>query len=314
MVLLAGLLSLAFSCAAIDLDAAVRASWNADDPLACLARNVRADPKAFRMLDLTLRVAQEIYPEMGREKGVLAFRKELDDLVRRLRKPLADAKDAQAKAEGLARILFDELELRTATDEKPEQEVADHYFPHAVLKRKRGVCLGFSLLYLCLAERLDLPLAPAHAPQHIYVKWVGPDATFSIETTSRGSVYDPERFKERFKLTEEQARASGYFEPLDAAGVLGDLLNAVAWFSAIGTAERRMTPERTVLAGLLCVALEPRNYNNWDTLAQAYAYAGDHAAALAALRRTLAMKPAQAPHGDEFWKTRLERFEKAAAK
>lgn len=75
-----------------------------------------------------------------------------------------------------------------------------------------------------------------------------------------------------------------------------------------------MTPARTVQAGLICVALEPRNYNNWDTLAQAYAYAGDHAAALAALRRTLAMKPAQAPHSEEFWRTRLERFEKAASK
>jgi hypothetical protein len=307
------LVLLSFSCTAADLETAIRESWNADDPLAQLARDVRAKPEAFTYTELTLRVAQEIYPDLAKD-GAKLLHKEFDELAERLRGPLAKADGAQAKAEVLAQVLYEGLELRTAAEEKPGQEEAGNYFPHTVLQRKRGVCLGFSLLYLCLAERLGLPLAPAHAPQHIYVKWAGKEGNISIETTSRGRVYDNERFNERFKLTPEQARQSGYFEPLGPMGVLSDLLNAVSWFSAIDTADRRMLPARAVLAGQLCVALEPRNYNNWDTLAQAYSYAGDHDAALAAIRKTVSMKPAMAPPGETFWKERVERFEKAALK
>lgn len=309
--LFASLLLLSLSCSAADLDADIRASWDADDPMAELAREVRAKPQGLTFTDLSLRVGQEIFPELEKDGGK-RFRKELDELANRLRAPLSKAEGAQARAEVLAQLLYDELELRTANDEKPGEEQAGHYFPHVVLKKKRGVCLGFSLLYLCLAERLNLPLAPAHAPQHIYVKWTDPNGKMSIETTSRGRVYDDERFRERFKLTENQAKQNGYFEPLGTLEVLGDLFNAVSWFSAINTAERRLTPERCVLTGRLCVAIEPRNYNNWDTLAEAYAYAGDHAAALAAMRKTVDMKPAKAPQSEEFWKERLERFEKAA--
>jgi regulator of sirC expression with transglutaminase-like and TPR domain len=307
----AALILLSFSCSAVDLDAGIRAAWDADDPMAQLAREVRAKPQAFTYTDLSLRLAKEIYPGIEKDGGP-RFRKELDDLVERLQAPLAKAEGARAKAEVIAKVLYGELELRTATDEKPGEEQAGNYFPNVVLEKKRGVCLGFSLLYLCLGERLKLPLAPAHAPQHIYVKWIGENEGISIETTSAGRVYDNERFVERFKLTDAQARESGYFEPLGPLEVLGDLFNAVSWFSAINTAEHRITPARALLTAQLCVAIEPRNYNNWDTLAEAYAYAGDHAAALAALRKTVSMKPAQAPHGDEFWKERLAQFEKAA--
>lgn len=307
------LLLVAWPAVAADIDAGIRECWNADDPMAQLARDVRAKPEAFTFTDLAICVGQELYPGLKGD-GAKRFNAELDALAVRLREPLEKATTPQAKAEAMAKVLYTDLEFRTATDEKPEQEQADNYFPHAVLKNKRGVCLGFSMVYLCLSERLKLPLVPAHAPQHIYVKWLDGEKSLSLETTARGRVYSEEDFQARFKLDDDERRKNGYFTPVGKLETLGDLLNGASWFSAVDTAERRLSPERALLMAQLCVAIEPRNFNNWDTLAQAYAYAGDRVAALAVLRKAIELKPPPTPQGDEYWKDRLERFEKAAGR
>ncbi len=57
----------------------------------------------------------------------------------------------------------------------------------SVLDSRRGVCLGVSVLYLALAQRLDLPLEIVTPPGHIYVRYVSPEGeTTNIETTARG--------------------------------------------------------------------------------------------------------------------------------
>jgi len=305
-------LLLVLPCIAADLETAVRESWKADDPLAKLARDVRAKPTAFTYIDLSIRVAREIDPSLAGE-GEAAFRQELATLAAALRGPLAQAKDTREKAKAIATLLFEKHGLRTAGIEIPEKELAQHYFPHAVLKGKRGVCLGFTMIYLCLGERLDLPLVAAHAPQHIYVKWPHGDKAISIETTAGGRIYDEPDFRNRYRLTEREITENCYFQPIDQVAVVGDLLNGASWFSAIGTAKQRLAPKRAVLAAQLCVAIEPRNYNNWDTLAQAYDYAGDHQAALEALVKTNSMRPSTSSHTDTYWKERMERFKKAAS-
>lgn len=56
-----------------------------------------------------------------------------------------------------------------------------------VLDSRRGVCLGVSVLYLTLAQRLDLPLQIVTPPGHIFVRYVSPEGEITnIETTARG--------------------------------------------------------------------------------------------------------------------------------
>ena len=305
------LLLVSLPCVAVDLDSAVRESWRAEDPIAQLAREVRASPQEFSYTELAIRVSRELFPELD-EDGGKTFKQELDALAERLRKPLKKARTTADKAEVIADLLYGELELRTEANEKPMQERPKHYFPHAVLKGKRGVCLGFSMIYLCLAERLELPVVAAHAPQHIYVKWLNGEGTVSIETTRRGRTYSESDFRDRYRLTEKETKENEYFTPVGRLAVLGDLLNGAAWFSSIGTAKRKLSTERAVLFGQLCVAIGPKNYNNWDTLAQAYSYAGEHKAALAALERTLALRPSTSSQTETFWQDRLKEFKKAA--
>ncbi len=56
----------------------------------------------------------------------------------------------------------------------------------AVLDLKQGVCLGTTIVYLCLAQRLNLPLEIITPPGHIYVRYNDGEKITNIETTHRG--------------------------------------------------------------------------------------------------------------------------------
>ncbi|MCH9632156.1 MAG: hypothetical protein S4CHLAM6_04850 [Chlamydiae bacterium] len=56
----------------------------------------------------------------------------------------------------------------------------------AVLDLKQGVCLGTTIVYLCLAQRLNLPLEIITPPGHIYARYNDGKKITNIETTHRG--------------------------------------------------------------------------------------------------------------------------------
>ena len=284
-----------------------------DDPLAALVRDVRKKPEDSSYARLALAVAAEVYPDLTAGSQRKDFEKELDRLAVLLKARLGRARTGKEKVEQLAALLHGELGLKTAREVPPEQDDADHYFPHATLARKQGVCLGLGLLYLMLAERTGLPLSPVHAPQHLYLRYDDGKERWSVEPTRAGLIFDEEAFQKSYKMEPEKSAASAYFRPLGKLEVLGDLLNALSWFSALGRVSKPVPPERTVLAARLCVEIGPADYNNWDTLAQALAYAQRPREALAALRKALALRPPVSGRQDKtYWDGRLKRFEAAA--
>jgi tetratricopeptide (TPR) repeat protein len=54
------------------------------------------------------------------------------------------------------------------------------------MESREGVCLGVSILYLCLAQRIGLPLEIITPPGHIYVRYRNGLKIINIETTARG--------------------------------------------------------------------------------------------------------------------------------
>ena len=67
-------------------------------------------------------------------------------------------------------------------------------FLPSVLDSRKGVCLGVSILYICLAQRLDLSLEMITPPGHIYVRHCSPEKTVNIETTARGIHVDSKEY------------------------------------------------------------------------------------------------------------------------
>lgn len=83
--------------------------------------------------------------------------------------------------------IFSEMRFRFPPHSIYAKEIDVYTFLPSVLDSRRGVCLGVSILYLCLAQRLELSLQAITPPGHIYVRHVDAQGNITnIETTARG--------------------------------------------------------------------------------------------------------------------------------
>lgn len=82
-------------------------------------------------------------------------------------------------------VLFFDLKVRF-----PNRYIQDEHHKFSqlseILDSKQGVCLGTTIIYLCLAQRLHLPLEIITPPGHIFVRLREGDNLTNIETTHRG--------------------------------------------------------------------------------------------------------------------------------
>lgn len=79
------------------------------------------------------------------------------------------------------------------------QSVAN-LFPDSILARKRGYCLGLTLLVLDLGERLGWRMTAASAPRHTFVRLLGGATSVNVETTLGGVTHDDQWYVDRFGL------------------------------------------------------------------------------------------------------------------
>ncbi len=96
-----------------------------------------------------------------------------------------NATDVQ-KIKEINRYIFQEMQFRFPPHSLYAKDIDLYTFLPSVLDSRQGVCLGVSILYLCLAQRLDLPLEIITPPGHIYVRYNKDDTFINIETTARG--------------------------------------------------------------------------------------------------------------------------------
>lgn len=83
-------------------------------------------------------------------------------------------------------FIFDEMGYRFPPLSSFEKKVDTYTFLSSVLDSRKGVCLGVSILYLCLAERLGIPMEIVTPPGHIFVRYRDASSHINIETTARG--------------------------------------------------------------------------------------------------------------------------------
>lgn len=83
--------------------------------------------------------------------------------------------------------IFSEMRFRFPPHSLHAKDIDLYTFLPSVLDSRKGVCLGVSILYLCLSQRLNLALESITPPGHIYVRHVAEDGEITnIETTARG--------------------------------------------------------------------------------------------------------------------------------
>lgn len=86
------------------------------------------------------------------------------------------------KIEAINKLLFFDLGFRFPPKSVSEKAIEHYTFLPEVLESRRGVCLGTSIIYYALAQRLGLPLDIYTPPGHIFLAHVDR----AIETTARG--------------------------------------------------------------------------------------------------------------------------------
>lgn len=92
----------------------------------------------------------------------------------------------RAKIAEMNHFIFEEMGFRFPPHSLYAKDVDLYTFLPSVLDSRRGICLGVSILYLCLSQRLNLELETITPPGHIYVRYHKNHEIINIETTARG--------------------------------------------------------------------------------------------------------------------------------
>lgn len=91
-------------------------------------------------------------------------------------------------------FIFSEMGFRFPPHSLYAKDIDIYTFLPSVLDCRRGVCLGVSILYICLAQRLNLQLEMVTPPGHIYVRYREGNNEINIETTARGIHVDSNEY------------------------------------------------------------------------------------------------------------------------
>jgi tetratricopeptide (TPR) repeat protein len=148
-----------------------------------------------------------------------AVEKELSRLAARVRPALAAATTDGQVVDAFNRVLLREEGFaydRVAGD--PE-----NFLLGPVLSRKKGNCLGLSMLYLALAERLSVPFRGVCVPTHCFVRYEGKNGARNVEFASRGEYWGDERYRREFRI----GASRPYLRSLDGNEMLGIFLKSL---------------------------------------------------------------------------------------
>lgn len=100
----------------------------------------------------------------------------------------------EKKIRAINHFIFEEMGYRFPPHSVYAQDIDLYTYLPSVIDSRRGVCLGVSILYLALSQRLGLELQALTPPGHIFVRYHTPEKTINIETTARGIHLDTKEY------------------------------------------------------------------------------------------------------------------------
>lgn len=127
-------------------------------------------------------------------KQIRTFEAVLDLMALQVRARLGQKFTPERAIKELNCYVFEEMEFRFPPHSCYAKDIDLYSFLPSVIESRRGVCLGVSILYLCLGQRLGIPLEIITPPGHIYVRYNDGTKIINIETTARGIHLDSEEY------------------------------------------------------------------------------------------------------------------------
>lgn len=110
----------------------------------------------------------------------------LDLMTLQVKTRLTEKSSNEEKIRAINDFIFFENHFRFPPHTLFAKEIDTFTFLTSVIDKRRGVCLGVSILYFCIAQRLGLQLEGITPPGHIFLRFNNKDDHINIETTARG--------------------------------------------------------------------------------------------------------------------------------
>lgn len=124
--------------------------------------------------------------EEDMKQKVRQYEASLDLITLQILATLPKQATPEEKIQAINQFIFYEKRFRFPPHSLWAKDIDVYTFLPSVLDNRLGVCLGVSILYLSVAQRLELPLEIITPPGHIYLSYQTPEKTLNIETTARG--------------------------------------------------------------------------------------------------------------------------------
>jgi regulator of sirC expression with transglutaminase-like and TPR domain len=118
----------------------------------------------------------------------------LDFMALQILARLPENPTAENKIQEINRFIFYEMKFHFPPHSIYAANIDLFTLLPSIMDNRQGVCLGISALYLCLAQRLDLPLEIITPPGHIYLSYGQTPDVINIETTARGVHFPSETY------------------------------------------------------------------------------------------------------------------------
>src|SRR3989304_634141 len=150
-----------------------------------------------------LKIAKESYPEIDSAY----YLKKIENIIENIKTSLRDETEPEQILKTMNIVLFNELQFKYVQTGNLE-----YISLNKVLDSKVGNCVGLSILYLCIAEGLHLPIYGVSVPEHIFVRYDDGDFRRNIETG-----FDPEPLDDgveqtqKVKATSASRGSNGYY-------------------------------------------------------------------------------------------------------
>jgi regulator of sirC expression with transglutaminase-like and TPR domain len=125
---------------------------------------------------------------------IRSYEASLDLMAMQILARLSPQASHKEKILAINAFIFEEMGFRFPPHSVYAKDIDLYTFLPSVLDSRQGVCLGVSILYHCLAQRLDLPLETITPPGHIYIRYRQDNEVINIETTARGIHLDSEEY------------------------------------------------------------------------------------------------------------------------
>lgn len=154
-------------------------------------RNATSEDEVLQLSPEDIDIARGLFlSQMANEADALrkirSYEAAIDLMALQILARLKPDSSPEEKIRTINHLIFEELDFRFPPHSIYAKDIDLYTFLPSVLDSRRGVCLGVSILYMCIAQRINLSLEMITPPGHIYVRYRNGDKIINIETTARG--------------------------------------------------------------------------------------------------------------------------------